>query len=241
MFAVEFRDVRGKQVQLKMCPKHRTAACRAAKTPAGKANRERNSKTEKGKASSALYATGDKRKEALYKYNHSEFRAATSHRYGQTDGGKASRKKEFAKWYAKIKDTPGKHVMYSIRKKMYKTLSKNHHSATLLAVTGFESSDAVKKHFELIFQDGMTWANYGTWHVGHHLPVAAFDPTDDDDMLSCWNPRNLAPQWADENHVQSCRLPDDKALVESLCDLFPKHWKSIVPDLSKVRFAAHLQ
>ena len=31
--------------------------------------------------------------------------------------------------------------------------------------------NASKKHIEIQFTDGMTWENYGTWHIDHTIPL----------------------------------------------------------------------
>jgi hypothetical protein len=45
----------------------------------------------------------------------------------------------------------------------------------------------------------MSWDNYGKWHVDHIRPCASFDLSDKEQVLQCFNWRNLQPMWASEN------------------------------------------
>lgn len=59
----------------------------------------------------------------------------------------------------------------------------------------------LKKHLEKKFCKGMTWENYGGWHVDHIIPVSAFNFTSTThlDFKRCWALTNLQPLWAKEN------------------------------------------
>ncbi len=46
---------------------------------------------------------------------------------------------------------------------------------------------------------GMTWDNYGEWHIDHIRPCVAFDLTDSEEQKRCFNYRNLQPLWAKDN------------------------------------------
>jgi hypothetical protein len=37
--------------------------------------------------------------------------------------------------------------------------------------------DELKTHLESLFTEGMTWGNYGDWHIDHIKPVSRFDKT----------------------------------------------------------------
>jgi hypothetical protein len=57
----------------------------------------------------------------------------------------------------------------------------------------------LKSYIEGKFQKRMTWENYGEWHVDHIRPCASFDLSDKQQVLQCFNWRNLQPMWASEN------------------------------------------
>lgn len=59
----------------------------------------------------------------------------------------------------------------------------------------------LKSHLEGLFVEGMTWDNYGEWHIDHVRPVASFDFTKDllSTVRACWALSNLQPLWALDN------------------------------------------
>ena len=71
-------------------------------------------------------------------------------------------------------------------------------------VLGYSPNDLVK-HLESQFKDGITWKNYGAWHVDHRLPITSFTFKDMNDLefKKCWSLENLQPMWGPENISKS--------------------------------------
>ena len=65
--------------------------------------------------------------------------------------------------------------------------------------------EELKDHLEQQFQPGMSWENYGDWHVDHIKPVSSFKNlgTDEDVQRQCFHFQNLQPLWASENLKKS--------------------------------------
>ena len=61
------------------------------------------------------------------------------------------------------------------------------------------SIDELKKHLEIKFKKGMSWNNYGKWHVDHVVPVDFFDLTKIEEQKKCFHYSNLQPLWAQDN------------------------------------------
>lgn len=61
----------------------------------------------------------------------------------------------------------------------------------------------LKRHLESLFKDGMTWENYGKWHVDHIRPCVSFNLADPEQQKKCFNWKNLQPLWATENYRKS--------------------------------------
>ncbi len=53
------------------------------------------------------------------------------------------------------------------------------------------------------FLEGMTWDNYGKWHIDHIKPCALFDLSKQSEQELCFNYRNLQPLWAADNYRKS--------------------------------------
>lgn len=62
-------------------------------------------------------------------------------------------------------------------------------------------------HLEQQFIEGMTWENYGEWHVDHKKPMALFKftSTDDAGFKECWCLDNLQPMWGKDNLSKGTR------------------------------------
>lgn len=60
---------------------------------------------------------------------------------------------------------------------------------------GYEPIDLVR-HLESLFIFGMTWKNYGEWHIDHIKPVSWHDIKSEGDIKKCWSLKNLKPRWS---------------------------------------------
>ena len=56
------------------------------------------------------------------------------------------------------------------------------------------------------FQLGMTWANYGQWHIDHEIPCASFDLTKLEQQRVCFHYTNLQPLWGVENLKKGAKI-----------------------------------
>ena len=63
-------------------------------------------------------------------------------------------------------------------------------------------------HLEKLFLPGMTWENYGEWHVDHKIPLAVFnyETPFDIDFQRAWALSNLQPLWAIDNLKKRAKL-----------------------------------
>jgi hypothetical protein len=64
----------------------------------------------------------------------------------------------------------------------------------------------LKKWFEYQFEQGMTFENYGEWHIDHVTPCASFDLSKDEDVQKCFHWHNLRPCWKTENLEKSSQI-----------------------------------
>jgi hypothetical protein len=56
-----------------------------------------------------------------------------------------------------------------------------------------------KSYIEKQFKNGMTWDNYGEWHLDHIKACSTFDLSKEDQQKQCFHYTNMQPLWASEN------------------------------------------
>lgn len=68
--------------------------------------------------------------------------------------------------------------------------------------------EELKQHLENLFEEGMSWDNYGLWHVDHAIPQSYFkyDDVNSDDFQICWSLENLKPMWGKVNMGKNNKL-----------------------------------
>lgn len=91
------------------------------------------------------------------------------------------------------------------------------------------SVDELMMHLEKRFEPGMSWDNYGEWHMDHRIPKTAFnyETVDDIDFKRCWALENLRPMWAKENMRKGAKL--DAPFQPSLLIATNDNKKNITP------------
>ena len=67
-------------------------------------------------------------------------------------------------------------------------------------VLGYGAKD-LKFHIEKQFKEGMSWDNYGEWHIDHIIPISLAKTLEEGIILS--KLENLQPLWAKENILKS--------------------------------------
>ena len=56
-----------------------------------------------------------------------------------------------------------------------------------------------KQHIELLFTDGMSWDNYGEWHIDHIIGIINFDKNTHPSIVNALS--NLRPIWATTREI----------------------------------------
>ena len=85
-----------------------------------------------------------------------------------------------------------------LRRRINQALHKSKKSKSTLKLLGC-SLDDFKKHIESLWQEGMSWDNYGEWHIDHKIPCATFDLTQEENQVKCFHYSNLRPLWRTDN------------------------------------------
>jgi len=95
-------------------------------------------------------------------------------------------------------------LISNLRKRLYTALKGKRKSDTTKILVGC-SIQELKIHLESQFKEGMTWNNYGKWHVDHIIPCAKFDFSKEEDQHKCFHYKNLQPLWAIDNILKSSK------------------------------------
>lgn len=62
-----------------------------------------------------------------------------------------------------------------------------------------------RQYIEKQFKEGMTWENYGEWHIDHIIPLKYESPTLEE-VIKRLHHTNTQPLWADENMAKGNRF-----------------------------------
>lgn len=174
--------------------------------------RKRN--PEKTRLASKKYlANGGKEKQKIY--DHSEAKLAKRRIIQSTPEWKAymkayRRTEKFKEWARenarKRRLNPFNRLNDSMTTRIREALRgiKNHRKWCIFV--GY-SLEELKIHLESLFQEGMTWDNYGKWHIDHIKPRSSFrfKSAEDVEFKECWALSNLQPLWAKDNLSKGCK------------------------------------
>lgn len=75
-----------------------------------------------------------------------------------------------------------------------KTWKKDTHFAEYIGVNEYNE---LKSYLEAKFTEGMTWDNYGKWHIDHIYPVSRAENYEH--LIKLCHYTNLQPLWAEDN------------------------------------------
>lgn len=89
-------------------------------------------------------------------------------------------------------------IKENLRARIYHALKSNIKSLNTMFLIGCEI-DYLMFHIQEQFTEGMTWDNYGDWHIDHIIPCDGFDLIDPEQQKECFHYTNLQPLWAIDN------------------------------------------
>ena len=128
-----------------------------------------------------------------------------------------------AKWYQKNKkkvntrgtiykrnrrrNDPTFRLLFNLRGRLYKIMKsiKTKKDKPTKEFLGC-SMEALKIYLENQFSTGMSWDNYGKWHLDHIKPCCSFDLTDIEQQKVCFHYTNLQPLWAIDNKKKGRKI-----------------------------------
>lgn len=97
----------------------------------------------------------------------------------------------------------------NLRRRMNKMVRRNERNGSAVKDLGC-SLNSFKQYIESKFQIGMTWENYGKWHLDHIYPLSKVDLTNREQFLKVAHFTNYQPLWAKDNISKSNKLENLK-------------------------------
>lgn len=127
------------------------------------------------------------------------------HRELCADWRKKNREKMRKLEKGKLKSDPQFALAYRLRKRLYQAIRGQYKAGSAVRDLGC-SIDELKAHIKSQFSTGMTWDNYGEWHIDHIKPLSSFDLTNREQFLEACHYSNLQPLWAKDNLAKGAKI-----------------------------------
>jgi len=104
-------------------------------------------------------------------------------------------------------ENPQNKIAHNLRTRIRQSLqlNKSGKAAKTEELTG-TSYKELKNYLESKFVFGMSWKNYGEWHIDHIIPINYFDLSVEENQRICFNFRNLQPLWKFDNIRKNDRI-----------------------------------
>jgi len=123
---------------------------------------------------------------------------------------KINRKYQKANWDLqkhkdRINKDPVYYLAYNLRRRISIAFKRQGYSKKTKTkeILGVEY-DIARKHIESKFKDGMSWDNYGKWHIDHIIPLSL--ATSQRELIELCYFTNLQPLWALDNISKSNKI-----------------------------------
>lgn len=179
-------------------------AYRAAWYLANKEKKNRQSRENYSKRIKTIKSSPDEYKNHLEKIR----RRSKEWRNKNPDRFRAHLRKSGRKRYAerKLGLHPEEHIAQAMRSRLRAALKERKFPKQKITNLTSCSRGELIRHLESRFQAGMTWKNYGNWHIDHKRPCASFNLLESDQVKACFHFTNLQPLWATDNLRKGRRI-----------------------------------
>jgi hypothetical protein len=93
----------------------------------------------------------------------------------------------------------------ALRSRLWSAIRNNSRKGSAVRDLGC-SIPELRVYLESKFTAGMTWENYGEWHIDHIKPLISFNLIDYAQLAEACHYTNLQPLWAKDNMAKGCKL-----------------------------------
>lgn len=110
-------------------------------------------------------------------------------------------------------ENPEWRIHHAIGEGIWRSLKEEKAKKCWQDILDYDLED-LKEHLRNQFKPGMSFNNYGHWHIDHIKPRSSFDISgiDDPELKECWALDNLQPLWAEENLSKHDKIPNSANL-----------------------------
>lgn len=163
-------------------------------------------KSERSRRWYLRYRERVKRKSREYKSNNLEKCRAANARY-YLENRESIIRRDSARKVERRRRDHGFKLLSNLRTRLYLAVRRSRVRKTerTLTLVGC-SPQKLLTHLESQFSGGMSWENYGQWHVDHKRPCASFNLSDPEQQRACFHYTNLQPLWEKDNLRKGARL-----------------------------------
>lgn len=128
-------------------------------------------------------------------------------------------------------------IMFNLRNRIhaaFRAVSARKRSRTLYMLGC--SIQQLKAYMQTLWLPGMSWDNYGEWHIDHKIPCAAFDLSISTHQNICFHWSNLQPLWARDNYSKGARCkPLPRMSRSELIELERTQRALLIPNAIELR------
>jgi len=89
-------------------------------------------------------------------------------------------------------------ILTNLRNRLKHAINGNLHKEKTLKLLCC-TIEQFRSYLEPKFTTGMSWSNYGEWHIDHIKPCISYDMSDPVQQAACFHYTNLQPLWAIDN------------------------------------------
>ena len=118
---------------------------------------------------------------------------------------KESQRRKANEWKKNKKKIDGFYRMKINLSARIRDFLKNGKSKNTMEIVGLNKHD-FRKYIENLFSEGMSWDNYGKWHLDHKKPI--YLAKNEEDLYKLNHYTNLQPLWAEDNIKKNRRYDE---------------------------------
>lgn len=146
-------------------------------------------------------------RERRREYSRQYYKTNSEKRYQHTRQWLKNHPEKVHEYNCRHRNSTKERLSESMSASVYRSLKGNKNGLRWETIVDY-TVEQLRKHLEKQFRSGMTWDNYGTWHIDHIIPINVFnfEKPEDLDFKRCWGLKNLQPLWAKENISKGAKI-----------------------------------